>query len=335
MPRYRVLFLLPILLLLSLPLLAAEEGSFDRTLKVTGPVDLDVTTGSGHITVRTGGAGTVSVHGIIRASEGWSWFAGGSSAADRIKAIQTNPPIEQNGNSIRVGYWRDESLGRNISIAYELVLPPETRLRSRTGSGDQNVTGVHGPVEISSGSGRLHVADISTNVRASTGSGGIDVNDIGGSVRAHAGSGSITGSRIGLGAGVETRAKYQGKALPLAAGAGSATSASDLDFQTGSGAIRVDAVRGRLSARTGSGSIRLDGQPTGDWNLGTGSGSVTVRLPAQAAFYIYAHTSSGNITVDHPVTTQGNLGRHEFRGAVRGGGFHLDVHTGSGDIRVE
>lgn len=32
----------------------AAEGSFERTLTVTGPVELTVTTGSGSITVRTG-----------------------------------------------------------------------------------------------------------------------------------------------------------------------------------------------------------------------------------------------------------------------------------------
>jgi hypothetical protein len=39
---------------LVIPSYAAVEGSFQRTLNVSGAVDLDVNTGSGSITVRTG-----------------------------------------------------------------------------------------------------------------------------------------------------------------------------------------------------------------------------------------------------------------------------------------
>lgn len=337
MQRNRIVLIFAVVLLASLPLLAREEGTFDRTLKVTGPVELEVTTGSGHINVRTGAADTVSVHAIVQASDWGGWF-GGSSAADRIKAILANPPIEQSGNSIRIGHFADQELQRNISIGYELVVPPDTRLRARTGSGGQNISGVRGPADVSTGSGNIRIADIASDVRASTGSGGIEANNIAGSLRAHTGSGSITGSRIGGGSSVETRAKYQGQNLPLASGgstSSSGASGSDLEFQTGSGSIRVDNARGAVRARTGSGRIELDGQPSGDWNVNTGSGSITVHLPANAAFNIYAHTSSGSITVDHPVTTQGAIARHEVRGTVRGGGFHLDIHTGSGNIRVE
>lgn len=335
MPRNRILLALAVLLT-ALPLLAAEEGSFDRTLKVNGPVELEVTTGSGNITVHTGGADSVSVHAIMRASDWGGWLGGSRSAAERIKAIQANPPLEQNGNSIRIGHFADQDLQRNISISYELITPPDTRLRARTGSGGQNITGVRGPADVGTGSGNVRISDISSDVRASTGSGSIDLNNIAGSLRAHTGSGSISGSRIGGGSSVETRAKYQGQKLPLASSNTSrSTSSSDLDFETGSGSIRVDDLRGALHARAGSGRIELGGQPTGDWNIATGSGSITVHLPAQAAFNIYARTSSGAITVDHPVTSQGTIARHEVRGTVRGGGFHLDIHTGSGNIRVE
>ncbi len=335
MHRTRIL-VLPILLLLAASGFAREEGSFDRTLKVTGPVELEVTTGSGDITVRTGPAGTVSVHAILRAGQDWSGWFGSSSAAERIKAIQANPPIEQNGNSIRIGRFRDEHMDRNVSISYELITPADTRLRSRTGSGGQTVTGLRGPADVGTGSGNIRITDIASDVRASSGSGGIEANNIAGSLRARTGSGSITGGHIGSGSSVETRAKYQGKELPLVpSSASSGTSGADLDFETGSGSIRLDNLRGALRARAGSGRIELDGQPSGDWNVSTGSGGITVRLPAQTAFNIYARTTSGSITVDHPVTSQGTMTRHEVRGTVRGGGFHLDIHTGSGSIHVE
>ena len=60
-----------------------------------------------------------------------------------------------------------------------------------------------------------------------------------------------------------------------------------------------------------------------------------LNLPQQAGYEVYARTSSGSISVDAPMTNQNvsNRGR-EVRGTVRGGGHILDLHTGSGDIRV-
>jgi len=39
------------------------EGTFDRDLAVSGPLELEVTSGSGDIHIRTGADGTVHVHG--------------------------------------------------------------------------------------------------------------------------------------------------------------------------------------------------------------------------------------------------------------------------------
>ena len=323
----------------TLPLLA-EEATFDRTLNVSGPVDLEVVTGSGSITVRSGAPGTIRVHGTV--STGFCFgFCGGGDPEAAMKAIVANPPIEQSGNTVRIGHLGETQRHNNISISYELVVPAETKLLSKTGSGHQEISGVAGPAEVSSGSGSLRLTDIAGQVRAHTGSGGITVSNLRGSVRAHTGSGSIRGEGVG------SETSVQGKNVPLASGSrihsgisytDSSTvgsSGAEIDLQTGSGSIRVDDVHGAVRAHTGSGSIELQGQPTGDWSMSTGSGGIIVRLPAQAAFYLSAHTSSGSIHTDRQVTVQGTIGKRDLRGTVNGGGFHLDLHTGSGSIRIE
>jgi hypothetical protein len=340
----RVGFLLA-LALCALPLLA-EEATFDRTLKVSGPVDLEVVTGSGSITVRSGAAETITVHGMLRSGFCIGLCGGGDDPAI-MKAIVENPPIEQSGNTVRIGHLGETQRHNNISISYELVVPAGTKLLSKTGSGRQEISGISGPVEISSGSGSLRLADLAGEVRAKTGSGSITISKLRGSVRAHTGSGSIRGEGAGIGTSVESHARFQGKDLPLAPGArinsGNSyadhstlgSSGADLDFQTGSGSIRVNDVRGTVRAHTGSGNIELQGQPTGDWSMSTGSGGIVVHLPAQAAFNLSAHTSSGNIHTDRQVAVQGEIGKHDLRGTVNGGGFRLDLRTGSGNIRIE
>ena len=77
-----------------------------------------------------------------------------------IKAIVANPPIEQSGNTVRIGHLGETQRHSNISISYELVVPADTKLLSKTGSGHQEISGVAGPADVTSGSGSLRLADI-------------------------------------------------------------------------------------------------------------------------------------------------------------------------------
>lgn len=297
------------------------EGSFDRVLEVAGPVDLEVNTGSGSITVTTGAADVVRVVGKIRARSG-----GGMSAEEKVRRLEESPPIDQRGNVIRVGEIMDYDLRRNVSISYELVVPAETSLVSKTGSGSQEIGDIRGPVEATSGSGSLSLGNIGGDVEASAGSGSIRIDTVKGALEVSTGSGTI---RAGGVAG----------AIRSSSGSGSVeieqTAPGDVDIKTGSGSVRVSGVRGALEVDTGSGSIRAAGEPTGEWHLHASSGGVTLRLPQDVGFELKARTSSGSIESDHPITLVGKLSKRELRGSVRGGGHLLDISTSSGNIRIQ
>lgn len=294
------------------------QGSFERTLAVSGPAELEVTTGSGNITVRAGEAGKVWVRGEIRAR--------GGDADEKVRRLEANPPIEQDGNVIRIGHIEDRSLRRNVAISYELVVPAETRLRASTGSGNQSVDGLRGPVKADTGSGNVRAANLDGDLTASTGSGSVSLDSIQGSVRAETGSGSI-------------RARGIASGLRASTGSGDIvleqTGPGDVWAETGSGSVDLHGVNGTLYANTGSGGITAEGKPAGKWELSTGSGSIRVRLPAEVGFDFQAHTGSGSIYTEHPVTVQGAIKRNDLRGTVRGGGFLLKLETGSGNIRIE
>ena len=302
------------------PAAAAADGSFQRALQVTGPVHLDLTTGSGDVEVHTGNSNQVRVTGHIRASE---WFGG--NVEEKIKRLEANPPIQQSGNDIRIGHIDDPELRHNISISYEVVVPAETDLRMQTGSGEQRVEGIRGPLEVSSGSGSLKISAIGDRVHAETGSGDIDINRVKGNVHAKTGSGSIDASDI---AG----------AFEANSGSGhitlQQTAPGSVRVDTGSGGMELHGVEGSLEAKAGSGTIQAEGSPTGAWTLHTGSGEVNLKLPSNAAFDLDAHTSSGSISIDQPHSVQGSIGRKEVRGRVGGGGVPVEVETGSGDIQI-
>jgi len=260
------------------------EGAFDRTLAVNGPVDLDIRSGSGSVQIDTGAVDAVHVVARIRASV---WFT--SDPEDRVRRIEAAPPIEQRGNTIRIGQVRDDDLYRNISISYEVIVPENTRVRSRVGSGRQTISHLRGPVDVSTGSGGVRVGQVTGDVQAATGSGSIDIEDAGGRLEARTGSGTI--AIAGVRNMVRARTGSGGiriEGQPLDA----------WDLQTGSGGINMRVVGETpfdLDARSGSGGIestqpvsgvvgssrrRLQGRVRGGGapvQLVTGSGGIRIQ----------------------------------------------------------
>ncbi|HEY1660003.1 MAG TPA: DUF4097 family beta strand repeat-containing protein [Candidatus Sulfotelmatobacter sp.] len=305
MIRHRLLPQIALLVLASAFAAASTpQGTFDRTFQVTGPVDLAVQTHSGDITVRTGPAGSVSIHGKIYVGDHWLF---GSRQTD-VSGIQNNPPVRQDGNNVRIDYVNV----RDISVDYEITVPEDTTIHSRSGSGDQIVEGTRGNADLQSGSGDLKVSRLTGELRLQAGSGNVVAHEISGPVRGNTGSGDVELEETGSG---------------------------DVDLHTGSGNIQARGVHGAFRAEAGSGDITAEGTQTGEWEIRTGSGNVHVRLPADAAFDADIATSSGTLDVDKPITTtiQGrvNDSHKTIVGKVHGGGPLLSLRTGSGDIRIE
>ncbi len=288
-------FLFPVLLH------AAVEGHFDRTLQVSGAVSLNVTTGSGDVTVRTGGSDQVVVHGTIHSS---NWLFGNDSG---VRQVESNPPIQQSGNSIRIGYNLPENANRHVSIDYDITVPADTSLEAHSGSGNVQVTGVRSGVQAQTGSGDIRLRDLGGRLHAQTGRGNVRAEDVAAPFYAHAGSGNIEASLNGSG---------------------------DVDVETGSGTIRMRGIKGGVRARTGSGDIEAAGTVAGPWGLHSGSGNINLAVGSGAGFNLDTHTSSGSIHSDVPITVQGSLGSHELKGTVHGGGPAVEVSTGSGDVNI-
>lgn len=261
-------------------------------------------TRSGDITVNSGPVGSVVIRGKIHVSDRW---LSGKRQSD-VSEIEKNPPIRQTGNNIQIDYLNFH----DIAVDYEITAPPDTRVRSHSGSGDQRMEGLHGDLDLESGSGDMRLRDISSTIRLHTGSGDVDAHGISGPFTAEAGSGDV-------------------RAEEKAGG--------DVSVHTGSGNIELRGVNGSLRAESGSGDVTIDGMLKGNWELRTSSGNVELELPHDAAFDLDASTGSGSVVVDRPVTMtiQGDMQKVQryVKGKVGGGGPELIVHTGSGDVRIQ
>ncbi len=296
-----------VMLTASVAFASSPQGTFERTFQVNGPVNLEVLTHSGDITVRSGPAGSVFVRGKIYAGDHWLFGSFGGNRAD-VTEIEHHPPVRQDGNSIRIDYVN----GHNLSVSYEITVPAETSLRSRTGSGDVTIDGLHGSGDLQSGSGDLKLSNLIGDIRLQTGSGDVKARGIAGAVRGGTGSGDVLIEESGKG---------------------------DIDLNAGSGNITVRGMNGGFRGETGSGDIEVEGTQTSSWEIRAGSGNVRVRLPQNAAFDADINTSSGTIDMNKPLemTVQGRVQspQKSIHGKVHGGGPTLSIRTGSGDITVD
>ena len=267
---------------------AAAEGKFERTLQVTGPVELDVTTGSGNITVSPGEPGRVLVRGFIHASR--DWLGGGRSPEEKVQALEANPPLAQTGNVVRIGYIEDRELRRNVSISYELVVPVETRLKSDTGSGDIELDGIRGNVVADTGSGSIRALGIQGGFTADTGSGDVILEQTGpGEVKVDTGSGSV---EIRGAVGIVWAETGSGNVSAEGKPAG------PWKLSTGSGSIRLRVPAGvgfDFHARTGSGEIYTAGPITVQGALKRDDLRGQVR---GGGVLIELETGSGNIRIE-------------------------------------
>jgi Putative adhesin len=300
----RPLILAVVLLASAFAAASTPQGTFEKTLQVSGPVDLEVQTRSGDIIVRSGPAGSVTIRGKIFVGE--HWLAGDRHA--EVAEIEQHPPVRQDGNSIHVDYVN----ARNISVDYEITVPTDTAVRAHTGSGDQTIEDIHGNADLQSGSGDMRLSRLTGEIRVQTGSGNLRAREISGPVRGGAGSGDLEVQETGAG---------------------------DIDLHTGSGNITVRGIQGAFRGEAGSGDITAEGTQTGAWEIRTGSGNIRVRLPANAGFDANLSTSSGTMDVNAAITmtVQGRVQEthKQIVGKARGGGPLLTLRTGSGDIHIE
>ncbi len=294
------------------------EGAFERTLSVSGPVQLRVSTGSGSITIRKGAAGSVRIQAKVHVSDRFG------DAQALVREVEQNPPIRQTGNIITIG--NEVRRWDKVGISYDLTVPEETQAEARTGSGNVEVYDLRGPLETATGSGGIRAENIGSQVQARTGSGNIVLSRTGGGASATTGSGSVETSSIN--GSVEA---HTGSGNISVSGATGGVRA-----RTGSGTIRVQKALGEVDAEAASGGVTVDGAPkSARWALRTGSGTVHVSLPVGTAFELDAQTGSGSISTSHPITVSGTIRKNELRGVAIRADNRIYIRTGSGTVRVD
>jgi hypothetical protein len=177
--------------------MAKIEGKFEREIAVKVPLRLEVVTGSGDISVDRG------EDSKLRVTSEFEVQAGSQEEAEELaRMIKEDPPIEVEGDLVRVGGLSKYNLGTwpagpSAVFDFSVSAPFETEVRVKSGSGDQDVRSLKGPVTAKVGSGDVQIQDVEAHVEIDTGSGDITVARVRSSVNANAGSGDLDLGEIG------------------------------------------------------------------------------------------------------------------------------------------
>lgn len=213
-------------------------------------VDLDIKSDPGGILIKTGSSASVRVHAVIKPLFGVLDL--GISEAN-IRALEQNPPIEQVGNRIRIGYVKDPGLLNGVSMRLEIETPRATQVHAHTSSGAIRIDGIDGPATTETSSGRTEMSNISGDVTVTTHSGSIRIENARGTVVARNSSGSIDAFQLG----------------------------GPVHAETNSGAIRISQVNpAPIRARAHSGSIKVGLADKGGYRIDAQSHSGKVSGPA-------------------------------------------------------
>src|SRR5947208_3048882 len=323
MARHRNLCL-PLVLFSAVVVLAgcnsgpSVSGTFDRNYNATGPIRLELTNASGDVDITGSADGKVHVRGDVRASG-----FGFDNPQKRLDDTLANPPIEQRGDTIRIG--KEMSRMRNISIAYTIQVPRDTEVSSTLASGAQTIRGVRGPVKAQAASGAIRVEKIERDTQITTLSGTVSAADIGNDVRVSSASGSVTVS--------STRGDVRVNALSGVIRI--FNPGGRIEADTKSGDVEIQGAAKDVKAFAASGRVSVQGNPGADsyWELKTVSGTVQLGVPASANLHLSAEAVSGEIRTDIPIVIE-EQGKHSLRAHMGSGGGRVDVHTVSGEIRM-
>lgn len=299
----------------------AQQVAFERTYQAGAAPTLDVSTIRGKIDVSVGDTDRIVVRGTATVRLGLSLPA---NAYELVKRVATDPPIQQEGTIVRLRPPSGADEQRAMTVAYTVLAPRATVVKTNSDSGATTVSGITGPVSVRTQSAAIGIRDLGGAANITTGSGAVDVDGMAGDLTVSTESSRVTLRNIGAGLHVRTQS---------GAVEGTFRGRGNVDVGTGSSAIDLVGVNGGLTATSNSGRIRVSGLPSAPWQVTSGSGSFDLDFDSNAKLTLEARSGSGSVSVNGS-TLQGSTSKGAASGTVGGGGPLVRATSRSGSIRI-
>ncbi len=282
-----------------------------QSFPVTGPLDIEISIGSGRIAIDLVDEPLATVEIRHQPGNGNPLLAGISSLVEWFNDRLGDQRAAANEEMARtaIDQTRVELIGRRLVIAgpkgpLRLVplavvvrAPSGSQITLRSGSADVTVTGSAGRCEVETGSGDIALDRADGYAVIATGSGTLRLGPMLGGLKARSGSGEIEVSSVG----------------------------GPTTVSTGSGDVWFGAVQDNVTAKTGSGDLTIADGACGDIELTTGSGEVRVGVRAGTTALIDLLSGSGQARSELDVHEEPRAGAPTLR--LRG-------RTSSGNVVV-
>jgi len=208
-----------------------------------------------------------------------------------------------------------------------VTVPRGRKVQLHWVAGATRIGAVEGEMAVDNSCGTIEIRGVRGKLKVDTGSGEVLAKDVQGDLSIDTGSGRVTLENI------------RGGLLSLDTGSGeiraSDVTADRLAADTGTGAISLDELHCPVVLLdTGSGPVDLDlSSDVEKVEVDTGSGGVTMTVPAKLGAEFDLETGSGGIDVDVPHESI-SVDRDRVRGRLGNGQGRIHVDTGSGGVRM-
>lgn len=228
------------------------------------------------------------------------------------------------GRRVRIG---DEGGGLDAAADIELQIPDGVSVRLHVAYGEVTVTNVRGDIAVDVSGGNVHTTDTQGTLTIDTGSGDATIINASGMISMDTGSGDVLARNV------------SGAGLLIDSGSGNVTlegcSSTKVSIDTGSGNLRVSGMTTRsLAMDTGSGNVVLGLLNSPEMiTIDSGSGDVTLNLPANFSATLDIDSGSGGITSDFPMQVS-SKSRERMTGRIGTGEGRISIETGSGSVRL-
>lgn len=291
---------------------------FTRTLRVgpSGAIDLGNIVGDINVTRGSGSEATLEV---IKTSRGRTV----EDAREMLKLVQVDVTERGGRTEVRARYPEKDEMQRtnrrniNVSVAYQVTAPEQTRITANSISGNIAVRDIKGELALETISGDVRVSNGGRIPKAKTVSGNVEITDT-------AVQGAMDAATI---SGTLALRNVQAPSLELGSVSG------DVVVQ--------DVACDRVHAQSISGGIQLLGplHRGGRYELGSHSGQISVKVSGDVGFDLEASSFSGSVRTDLPLTNQTTgdtrrRGPRFVRGTHGDGSATLDLTTFSGSIVI-
>jgi DUF4097 and DUF4098 domain-containing protein YvlB len=284
------------------------EEKFEKTVALAKEGKVDISNVSGNIEVRTWAQDQVRIQ-ALKVSE--------ATSLDKAKenVAKVNIEVTEEGNVLRIETKYPKNLfggsSVNVSVDYWLWIPEKASLEANNISGNVDVEGPGGPVDLSAISGDVNLRKAAKGGSCNTISGNLEITGVTGDLFLKSVSGDITATQIKGSIHAET-----------------VSGSLNMNDVSEASVVRVKALSGEIVYR---GRINREGT----YSLKTHSGNVEMLLPADSAFDFEADTFSGSIESDFEIKVAGKISEKEMRGVVNGGGASVKLSSFSGDIKLK